>query len=86
LRIGENGNNNSLDLTANAMAKHDGAVVPFAGTIIWVSGDESYKIEDGIQRLEPEWLGKGNNRVLKMVQGFLMDANIGWDLSKSSKL
>jgi hypothetical protein len=60
LRIGEKGKGkyNGLDLTVNATAKHEGAVVPFAGKIVWVSGDESYKIEDGIQRLEPEWLGK----------------------------
>jgi hypothetical protein len=62
--------------------KHEGAEMPFAGKIVWVAGGESYEIEDQIQRLEPEWLGKENSRVLKMGQDFLMDESTSWDASK----
>ncbi|KAE9365034.1 NAD(P)-binding protein [Stipitochalara longipes BDJ] len=59
--------------------KHDGAVMPFAGKIIWVSGGEGYEIEDNLQRLEPQWLGKRNSEVLKKGQDFLMSEETSWD-------
>ncbi|KAH7311854.1 putative 15-hydroxyprostaglandin dehydrogenase [Rhexocercosporidium sp. MPI-PUGE-AT-0058] len=35
------------------------AVLPFAGKVVFVAGGESYEIEDGINELEPRWLGRG---------------------------
>lgn len=32
--------------------------------MLWVSGHESYEIEDGIWETEPLWLGKENSRLL----------------------
>jgi hypothetical protein len=64
--------------------RHEGAEMPFAGKIVWVAGGESYEIEDEIQRLEPEWLGEENSRVLKRGQDFLMDEGTSWDSSKGS--
>jgi len=75
-----------LCATANRGAKgerHEGAAMPFAGKIVWVSGGESYEIEDGIQRLEPEWVGRENSRVLKVGQDFLMDPNTSWDVGRA---
>jgi hypothetical protein len=63
--------------------KHAGAVVPFAGKILWVSGGESYEIEDNLQRLEPEWLGRGNSEILRRGQEFLMSEGTSWDTAKS---
>ena len=63
--------------------RHEGAKMPFAGKIIWVSGGESYEIEDNLQRLEPEWLGKGNSEVLRRGQDFLMSEETSWDTAKA---
>lgn len=52
-------------------SSHSGVVLPFAGKIVWVGGGESYEIEDRLQALEPEWLGKENSRVLVKGQEFL---------------
>jgi hypothetical protein len=65
--------------------RHEGAEMPFAGKIVWVSGGESFEIEDGIQRLEPEWLGRENSAVLKRGQDFLMDEGTSWDVSKGGE-
>jgi hypothetical protein len=47
-----------------------------------VAGGESYEIEDGIQNLEPEWLGKENSQVLAQGQAYLASAGTSWDESK----
>ncbi|KAJ5397840.1 15-hydroxyprostaglandin dehydrogenase [Penicillium cosmopolitanum] len=61
---------------------HGGARLPFAGKILWVAGGESYEIEDGIQSLEPKWLGDKNSQVLKQGQEYLASAGTSWDESK----
>jgi hypothetical protein len=63
--------------------RREGAVTPFAGKILWVSGGESYEIEDNLQRLEPEWLGRENSAVLKRGQEFLMSEGTSWDVGRS---
>jgi hypothetical protein len=63
--------------------KHEGAAMPFAGKIVWVSGGESYEIEDRIQGLEPQWLGEENSRVLRAGQDFLMDEGTSWDVGRA---
>ena len=71
--------------TANRGEKdqgHKGAVLPFEGKIVWVGGGESYEIEDNIQRLEPQWLGEENSRVLAIGQEFLSSPATSWDTSK----
>ncbi|PMD57849.1 putative 15-hydroxyprostaglandin dehydrogenase [Hyaloscypha bicolor E] len=75
-----------LCATANrgeSKERHEGAVTPFAGKILWVSGGESYEIEDNLQRLEPEWLGRENSAVLKRGQEFLMSEGTSWDVGRS---
>jgi hypothetical protein len=73
-----------LCATANrGDGKHEGAVTPFAGKLVWVAGGESYEIEDNLQRLEPEWLGKKNAEVLKRGQDFLMAEGTSWDTAKA---
>ena len=47
---------------------HGGAKLPFAGKMLWVSGHESYEIEDGIWETEPIWLGKENSELLSGVK------------------
>ena len=61
---------------------HDGAGLPFEGKIVWVGGGESYEIEDNIQRLEPDWLGQENSRVLEKGQAYLAAGDTSWDASK----
>ena len=61
---------------------HQGARLPFAGKIVYVSGGESYEIEDAIQSLEPAWLGKENSRVLEKGQEYLASDSTSWDESK----
>jgi hypothetical protein len=65
---------------------HKGAVLPFAGKIVFVAGGKSYEIEDRLQRLEPQWLGVENSRVLEIGQAYLMSSETSWDTTKSSKL
>lgn len=64
---------------------HENAAVPFAGKIIWVGGGEAYEIEDNIQRLEPQWLGEENSRVLEKGQAFLADTGTSWDVHAKTK-
>jgi hypothetical protein len=61
---------------------HAGAVLPFEGKMVWVGGGESYEIEDNIQRLEPQWLGEENSRVLEKGQAYLAAGSTSWDVSK----
>ncbi|CAI6331485.1 unnamed protein product [Periconia digitata] len=63
---------------------HPGARLPFAGKILWIAGGEAYEIEDGIQELEPKWLGEENSRVLKMGQEFLASGGTSWDVDKKA--
>ncbi|KAJ5674637.1 NAD(P)-binding protein [Penicillium maclennaniae] len=63
---------------------HQGARLPFAGKIVYVSGGESYEIEDGIQKLEPNWLGKENSQILEKGQEYLASDSTSWDESKLS--
>jgi len=73
-----------LCATANRGAeRHEGAVTPFAGKIVWVSGGECFEIEDNLQRLEPEWLGKRNAETLRRGQEFLMSEGTSWDTGKA---
>jgi len=60
---------------------HGGAKLPFAGKIVWVGGGESYEIEDNLQALEPQWLGKENSAVLAKGQEYL-HSGASWDASK----
>lgn len=74
-----------LCATANPSEKgktHTGAKVPFAGKILWIAGGEAYEIEDGIQGLEPQWLGEENSRVLAKGQDFLANSGTSWDADK----
>lgn len=61
--------------------RHEGAVLPFSGKIVWVGGGKSYEIEDRIQALEPEWLGRENSEVLKKGQEYLHSGKTSWDAS-----
>lgn len=63
---------------------HQGTRLPFAGKIVYVSGGESYEIEDAIQSLEPAWLGKENSQVLEKGQEYLASDSTSWDESKLS--
>ncbi|KUJ09442.1 putative estradiol 17 beta-dehydrogenase [Mollisia scopiformis] len=63
---------------------HSGAKTPFWGKILFVSGGESYEIEDNYDRLEPEWLGVENSEVLKKGQDFLMNGETSWDTTKAN--
>lgn len=65
---------------------HNGVVLPFAGKILYVSGGESYEIEDALQMLEPEWLGRENSKVLEIGQAYLLNSETSWDATKSSKI
>ena len=67
----------------NGNERHANAEMPFAGKIVWVAGGESYEIEDAIQRLEPQWLGMENSKVLKKGQDFLMSEETSWDVGKA---
>lgn len=62
--------------------QHEGAVLPFSGKIVWVGGGKSYEIEDKIQALEPQWLGKENSEVLKKGQDYLHNGSTSWDASR----
>jgi hypothetical protein len=59
-----------------------GARLPFSGKILYVSGGESYEIEDRMQELEPEWLGKENSKSLEIGQAYLINPETSWDTSK----
>ena len=61
---------------------HEGAVLPFAGKILYLAGGESYEIEDKLWELEPEWLGKENSAVLEKGQAYLASFGTSWDASK----
>ncbi|KAF9894857.1 hypothetical protein FE257_004478 [Aspergillus nanangensis] len=61
---------------------HKGAALPFSGKILYVSGGNSYEIEDKIQELEPSWLGEENSRILRVGQEYLASAGTSWDASK----
>jgi hypothetical protein len=50
----------------------------FHGKIIFVGGGNSYEIEDRLQNLEPEWLGKENSRVVELGQQFLHNGTTSW--------
>ncbi|KAJ6134078.1 NAD(P)-binding protein [Penicillium sp. IBT 18751x] len=63
---------------------HQGARLPFAGKIVYVSGGESYEIEDALQKLEPNWLGEENSKVLEKGQEYLASDSTSWDESKLS--
>lgn len=61
---------------------HGGAVMPFAGKILYVAGGKSYEIEDALQRLEPDWLGAENSKILEKGQEYLMGSGTSWDTTK----
>jgi hypothetical protein len=61
---------------------HHGARLPFAGKILWVGGGKPYEIEDRLQGLEPEWLGKENSAILAQGQAYLDAAETSWDADK----
>lgn len=61
---------------------HGGVRLPFAGKMVYVAGGESYEIEDAMQRLEPQWLGEENSRVLALGQEYLASEETSWDASK----
>ncbi|KAL1974436.1 hypothetical protein VTN31DRAFT_4640 [Thermomyces dupontii] len=62
--------------------RHPGAVSPFAGKILWIGGGKAYEIEDRIQALEPEWLGKENSAVLAKGQEYLASEGTSWDTDR----
>jgi hypothetical protein len=57
---------------------HGGAQIPFSGKILFIAGGKSYEIEDAMQALEPEWLGRENSRALRVGQGYLMSPGTSW--------
>lgn len=63
---------------------HPGAILPFAGKIVYVAGGESYEIEDEMKKLEPVWLGQENSKILEKGQEYLATEGTSWDASKSS--
>ncbi|KUL88042.1 hypothetical protein ZTR_03933 [Talaromyces verruculosus] len=62
--------------------QHEGAALPFNGKIVYVAGGKSYEIEDRIQALEPEWMGRGNSEILEKGQEFLHSGTTSWETSK----
>jgi hypothetical protein len=64
---------------------HPGAKMPFAGKILWIAGGEAYEIEDGIQALEPQWLGEENSKVLAKGQAYLASQGTSWDADQLNK-
>ncbi|KAK0124482.1 hypothetical protein ONS95_009434 [Cadophora gregata] len=56
----------------------DGRKDPFHGKIIFVGGGNSYEIEDRLQNLEPDWLGRENSRVVELGQQFLHNGETSW--------
>ncbi len=63
---------------------HKNAKLPFTGKILYVAGGESYEIEDNIQDLEPQWLGKENSEKLALGQAFLLSPTTKWEHSAST--
>lgn len=63
---------------AEVQNNHQEAKLPFHGKIVFVAGGESYEIEDRLQALEPEWLGKENSRLLKLGQDYLHNGGTSW--------
>lgn len=61
---------------------HPGARLPFAGKILWIGGGKAYEIEDKLQELELEWLGRENSAVLARGQAFLEEDGTSWDVEK----
>lgn len=61
---------------------HEGAVLPFSGKILYIAGGKAYEIEDKLQELEPEWLGKENSEVLAKGQAYLQSDGTSWDSLK----
>lgn len=76
-----------LCATANrgTTTSHPGAKLPFAGKILWIGGGKAYEIEDRLQELEPEWLGRENSAVLARGQAFLEAEGTSWDVDKQKK-
>ncbi|CAH0020302.1 unnamed protein product [Clonostachys rhizophaga] len=65
--------------TANGSGgRHPGSVLPFHGKILYVAGGKSYEIEDNLQKLEPQWLGEENSRMLAKGQDFLHNGTTTW--------
>ncbi|KAK5674335.1 hypothetical protein LTS10_012919 [Elasticomyces elasticus] len=65
---------------------HQGAQIPFSGKILFVAGGKSYEIEDAMQALEPEWLGRDNSRALQIGQEYLMSSETSWAPINQSKI
>ena len=74
--------NRSTTGSENEQKKHEGAVLPFNGKIVYVAGGKTYEIEDRIQALEPDWLGRENSEILKRGQEFLHSGMTSWEISK----
>jgi hypothetical protein len=68
--------------SADKTTTHPGAKLPFVGKILWIGGSNAYEIEDRLQELEPEWLGKENSEVLAKGQAFLASKGTSWDVEK----
>ncbi len=64
--------------------RHLGAVEPFWGKIVYVSGGKAYEIEDKLNALEPAWLGNGNSAALAIGQEYLKNGSTSWDTTKSA--
>lgn len=75
-------NTSNPDHKTQSEAADLGAVLPFAGNILFVAGGQSYEIEDKMTELEPLWLGRGNSADLERGQGFLMSEGVSWDTEK----
>lgn len=74
--------NRSTPSSQTNPTNHSGVKLPFSGKIVFVAGGKSYEIEDRLNELEPEWLGRENSRVLEKGQEFLMREGTSWDTSK----
>ncbi|KAH6975714.1 hypothetical protein EDB80DRAFT_867724 [Ilyonectria destructans] len=63
-------------------SNHGQVQLPFHGKIVFIAGGEPYEIEDRLQALEPEWLGRENSRVLKKGQDYLHSGSTSWKHSR----
>lgn len=67
--------------TANRAVSHEKdkeIPLPFHGKIIFVFGGQSFEIEDGLQALEPSWLGEENSKALNLGQQALLGGEMNW--------
>ena len=57
---------------------HNGGLSRFHGRILFVAGGKSYEIEERLQRLEPQWLGTENSRLVALGEDYLQNGTTTW--------